>query len=146
MYFLYLLVGLAFFFGNAATIFAEDTEPYTHEMPAGGIKPDSKKWSEVVGKKVVIEGVAWGSLEQGFGEYVLLDGPRVYVENAGFLDKKAYGGLVRVMGKLTLEVIPAAKPLSQGPTNEVQIYKLREVTWEKIDRVDWPWMKQIVVK
>lgn len=31
---------------------------WTHELPVQGSKPDSKRWRDVVGRKVAVEGVA----------------------------------------------------------------------------------------
>jgi hypothetical protein len=114
---------------------------YTHQPPIGNAKPASKPWSAVIGKKVQVEGIAWGG-EKSWGESVLIDGARAYVADAGFQEKGAHGRLVRVEGTLDAVRIKAAIYGAQGTGSDFTLYVIRQPVWQKIDQVEWPWLQE----
>jgi len=90
-----------------------------------------------------VEGIAWGALEKGFGPYVILNGDRVYVDGLDRLGTNAEGKLIRVVGVLAVQRIPAARHGSAGPSDDVLIYRIERAKWEFIERVEWPWLEAI---
>jgi hypothetical protein len=121
------------------------TQQFTHEPPRNGTKPFSKAWDDVVGRDMVVEGIAWGSFEKGWGEYVILNGGKVYVSEAGFAKdpkQSVYGKLVRVRGTLTVRKLPPTPSTVAGTSSTASIFELANATWEAIDKVTWPWMRE----
>jgi hypothetical protein len=116
---------------------------FTHQHAAEGVRPASRPWRDVVGRHVAVEGIAWGSFEKGWGEYVILDGGRVYVANADFGERGAYGKLVRVRGVLSISRIPAAPRGTTGTSESFELYRIDPAKWEQIDRVRWPWLEVV---
>lgn len=145
------LLGILFVTADTKPLMASEAWPWTHQPSVNGTK-DSKPWSAVVGKKVAVEGIAWGSYGKGIGEYVIINNSeKVYIRNANFLNIKAHGKLVRVVGVLERFSVKKAKPSSeslhyqftQGPPPGFVAYFIRPEKLEIIDRVEWPWMKEV---
>lgn len=141
----YLLLVVALI-GRTAGAHAADEQPadgqryYTHEPPVDGLKPSAKAWSEVVGKRVQVEGVSLGQFEKGIGPYIVLENGTVYVDRA--LDAAELNGrLVRVTGKLVKQEFKKAAPGSQGFEKNFFVYTLIDAKVEKIDKAAWPWMR-----
>jgi hypothetical protein len=120
----------------------EEMWRFTHNPPINGRKLTPKPWEQVVGQRVVGEGLAWGSANKGFGEYVILDRAIVYVPNSGFLKADADGRTIRIRGKLSSRTIKAAPPNAQGTSRDVTIFEIVDAKWEFIDRVEWPWLRE----
>ena len=36
-------------------------------------------WQDAIGKRVTVEGIAWGSMEKGLGEYVIMNESQIFV-------------------------------------------------------------------
>jgi len=123
---------------------APQLELWSHDPPINGAKPSRRPWRDLVGKRVEVEGLAWGVFEKGPGEYVILNKAVVYVRDAKFLRAKAEGKLVRVRGVLDVRQIEAAEANAGGVGRQRQIFELHEVKWEFIDKVTWPWLREYV--
>jgi hypothetical protein len=120
-----------------------DEDQFTHQPPVANVKPAPKRWSDVIGRRVQIEGIAWGAIEKGWGPYVIMNGSRVYVDSPDFLKGDVEGKLVRVNGVLQAQRIQRSPPGAQGAAVDFTIYKLSPAQSEKIERVTWPWMQEM---
>ncbi len=142
----------------------EDMGHWTHSRMVEGVRPKEFQWSDILGQRVVVEGVAWCSADP-WGDYVILDGARVYVDFRGnkalvpspvdpnrmgegetsSLDaqkfRKSSGLSVRVTGTLVNERIKAGGPGSPGPPKDMVIYRIQNSKWEQLDRIEWPWLQ-----
>ena len=96
-----------------------------------------------IGRRVAIEGVAWGCAEKGYGQYVILKGTQVYVRNIDFAKHESCGKLVRVTGLLEQQVIPPAVPLAQGSSQVLVLHFIRAHEWQILDRVECPYFKVV---
>lgn len=58
---------------------------------------DWHPWNDFVGKKVIAEGIAWGSTDPGLGQYLVLNWQllqdMVYIHGIDFIEEKAEGRL-----------------------------------------------------
>jgi hypothetical protein len=100
-------------------------------------------WSEAVGERVVVEGIAFGSLEKnaGGGAYVILHANNViYLPGAKFFEHDADGRLIRASGVLRKRLIKAARPGEAGIANDLVIFLIEDADWKRIDRVTSPWV------
>jgi hypothetical protein len=88
-----------------------------------------RAWSDVVGERVVAEGLAWGVREKGLGQRVVLDHGHVYIDG----DELPNGKLVRVTGTLKRGEEEAAPPGAQGYGEGFSYFYIKA---EKIEQVD----------
>jgi hypothetical protein len=110
---------------------------YPHEKTQGINPPvdghkETFSWREATGQRVRVEGIAWGSLEKGLGEYVMMNEANIYVAKGEFLDKGVYGRMVSVSGVLRLRDVGGNPP--------TRIFILEDAVVQQIEKVDWPWM------
>lgn len=105
-------------------------------------KKISKSWKDVVGRVVMIEGLAWGVHEKGLGQRVILDGSSVYVSHVDFGKQDVEGRLVRVRGTLRKKLMRAAPKGTQGYGDDFEYFSIEAQELVKIDRVTWPWMQE----
>ena len=74
----------------------------------------------------------------------MIDGAELSVAGKGdLLENGADGKLVRVSGILKVVHVPAAKLFTQGPMKGFTYYEISEAHWKIIERVDWPWLKEL---
>lgn len=93
----------------------------------------------LVGRKIVVEGIAGGALEKGLGPYLIFGKMKLYVRNLDFvkpepLDKKP----LRITGVLRHEHIDKAPPGTQGFAEDLDFYVIeatRCVVLEAAERV-----------
>jgi len=79
----------------------------------------------LVGTVVVAEGVAWGEGDKGLGERLTLpNGQTIYLSGIEFSTKDLNGCLVRIVGKLSIEHMDAAPPMSQGYSTSFDYYQI----------------------
>lgn len=104
----------------------------------------SKPWADVVGRKVIVEGLAWGALEKGLGQHVVLANHSVYVRNIDYLKHKAHGRLVRVIGTLRIGSVSKAPPGTAGFAKDIEYFYLDVDEWEIVDQVSSPWMEEVM--
>jgi hypothetical protein len=93
-----------------------------------------RAWPDVVGERVVAEGLAWGVREKGLGQRVILDYGHVYVDGAELLR----GKLVRVVGKLERRRVRAAPPGAQGYGEDFDYFCIKAEKIEQVDEVRAP--------
>lgn len=93
-----------------------------------------RAWSDVVGERVVAEGLAWGRGEKGLGQRVILDYGHIYVGGAELPE----GKLVRVVGKLERRHISAAPPGAQGYADDFDYFRIDTETIEPLEQVKAP--------
>jgi len=104
-------------------------------------------WEHLVGKVVVVEGIAWG-LDKGRGFYVIYNGGTVNVPEAKFTDNAAFGRTVRVTGRfvkyprLRIPPGPAVQLPRQLPEDR---FAIERPHIEVIDRVSWPQLRKYVM-
>ena len=116
----------------------ENADFYPHGLMEGRqrvtFKGDQKTfaWQEAVGQRVTVEGLAWGSMEKGLGEYVIMNDAEVFVDRGDFLKLKVYGRAVSVSGILHQETGIAGSPL--------QVFIIKDAAVRPLDKVEWPWM------
>ncbi|MBC7855542.1 MAG: hypothetical protein IAF94_19100, partial [Pirellulaceae bacterium] len=116
----------------------EKADFYPHGLMEGMqremYKGDAKTfaWQDAVGKRVTVEGLAWGSMEKGLGEYVIMNEAQVFVEPGDFLQLDVYGRTVSVTGILRLKTGIAGSPL--------QVFIIEDAAVQPIEKVKWPWM------
>ena len=138
-----LVAVVPFCIGWQQLIVVNENAPLTRPRPKNNQKPDGRPWSAVLGKAVRVEGIAWGSIGKEWGECVLIDGGRVYVENADFLNRGVEGKLVAVTGTLRLVHHQAAAKGAAGSGSSVDLFQIVHPTWKQIERVEWPWMEEL---
>ena len=98
-------------------------------------------WEELVGKVVVVEGIAWG-LDKGRGFYVVYNGGTVNVRDADF-GNKAFGSLVRVYGRFARYPPPRLPFGAQAPRQLPEDrYAIETLRIEPIDRVRSPRLRE----
>jgi hypothetical protein len=134
----FVSLGAAFILLAASPAFAQ----HTHQV-VDGVKV-SKPWGDVVGRRVVVEGLAWGAAEKGLGQRVILAEGQVYVENVDYLRHKANGRLVRITGTLRKERMKAAAPDAQGYGANFDYFVIETDEWRLVDQVTNPWMQEII--
>ena len=132
----------------AAACFARDRAPklavkneqidLSVYVPMKGRTWRVRAWSEVVGERVVAEGLAWGVGEKGLGQRVVLDYGHVYVDGG----KLPEGKLVRVTGTLKRGEIEAAPPGSQGYGEGFTYFYIQADAIEQVDVVRQPKLTQ----
>jgi len=112
-----------------ADLFAWD--PIKHADPVA--------WKDAVGRRVVAEGLAWGSHEKGLGERVLLDGSHIYVSGVNLPNEPGWpnGKLVRVVGTLRVRDMPKAGPGVQGYCESFCYFYLDDVKFRELRIVEW---------
>ncbi len=104
----------------------------------------SKPWADVVGRQVVVEGLAWGAFEKGLGQRVVLAQHSVYVRNIDFIKHKANGRLVRITGTLRIGRVGQSLTDAGGFSKEVEYFYLDVKQWKILDQVTSPWMKEVM--
>lgn len=94
-------------------------------------------------RRVIVEGLAWGSLEKGLGQRIqLADGHRVYIRNIDYQKHDLDGKLVRAAGMLRRETMKAAPQGAQGYTSDFDYFTLTVEKWGVIERVKKPWTEE----
>jgi hypothetical protein len=116
-------------------------EYWSRQPPLNGKKEAPRRWSELVGKTVSVEGIAWGSFEKGWGEYVILHSAQVYVPAANFNERRLQGKLVRVEGILRMAKVGRAKYGSAGPNQEVTYFVIDRPKITAIAEATWPYLQ-----
>jgi hypothetical protein len=135
------VIALASFthFAVCATLNGVDSQLRSKDKQSGSL---GKPWSQIVGKKVVIEGIAWEGGKEDIGGVVLLDSARMYIDNGKFSENNAIGKLVRVVGILAVHHIAKAPPDDQGYPEDTDMYYIKNPKWEIINSVKWPWLQE----
>ena len=104
----------------------------------------AKPWADIVGREVVVEGLAWGAREKGLGQRVVLANHAVYLRNIDLLKNKANGRLVRVIGTLQLGRVGKAQSGSAGFAQEFEYYYINVDKLELVEQVSSPWMEEVL--
>ena len=90
----------------------------------------------LLGKRVSVEGLAWGSGAKGLGERVVLPaGISIYFTGSRYSRLHRNGKLVRVVGRLSIQRMAAAPPGAQGYPEPFDYYALEVESVEVIDEV-----------
>jgi len=141
---------LSFLFGSVSACGAGDntkypeangTKLFTHEKPRGSEKPHSRAWKEIVGRKVVVQGLFWGAFEKGYGPYVIMNGSVICIDSSKLPVEKLQGTPVEMKGKLVAQIQPAAARFSAGFKRPTRVFKIQPTEYRILKRVDWPWMR-----
>lgn len=127
---------------SAHCAFAQGSKQFTNQIIDG--RKVTKPWAELVGREVVVEGLAWGATEKGMGQRVVLDEAVVYARNIDYLKHKAHGRLVRVSGTLRRGQVTKASPGAGGFGAEFDYFYIDVTRWEIIEEVSKPWMEEIM--
>ena len=92
----------------------------------------------LVGKRVVVDGIAWGAFAKGLGErIVLLCGVKLYLTGKDYLAGHPEGKLIRITGKLTIKTQePVSSPYEQGYTSRFQYYSIEVESFKVIDKAE----------
>jgi hypothetical protein len=131
----FLVIAGALWFGEA-----DADELWSHQPLRNGRKDPPRRWSELVGKNVAVEGIAWGSFEKGWGEYVILHSAKVYVPGADFNEHRMHGKLIRVEGTLKTATARRARPGASGPSEDFSYFLIERPRITAISEVTWPWL------
>ena len=103
-------------------------------------KESAKPWNDVLNSGVRAEGIAWGSFEKGFGEYLIMNGVRIYVKDISFLERNLHGKIVQVTGFLKRRTIEKADKNSAGPSTRLEFYEIVPVEINELNKVEWPYL------
>ena len=98
-------------------------------------------WSEVVGRNVTAEGIAWGGGKDYGDRRVIMDGETVYIDPELPLNDDDLGKLVSVEGVLHKERIEARAPNTQGSERPFDMYTIKQARWAEIPQVRQPWLE-----
>jgi hypothetical protein len=101
---------------------------------------EPSRWKDVVGHRVAVEGLLWGS-GKGLDPHIILHGGLVYIEQGHRADRN--GKPVRVVGVLTLRHIKKAPPDVQGYNYDFDAFIVESDEEKILDRVTWPWMEDL---
>ena len=111
-------------------------------VAAGGSAEETEvgedPWKPLVNQTITADGLAWGAMEKGLGQRVILDDGLIYLKNPDFLKHKINGKLIRVSGVLRLRRMNAAPPGAQGYARPFSYYALEVINWKLIDTVNDP--------
>lgn len=130
-------------FANCAALAQQPAAfEFTHQIVDG--KKVRKPWSDIVGKRVHAEGLAWGALDKGLGPRVILDNAVVHVSGIDYLKRDLNGKTIRVEGILRIEHVKAAPPGAQGFGGDFSYYFIEADRAEAIERVSAPWLQEIL--
>lgn len=131
------LFAFACFAGDAArkvVIKNEQVELIVYGQWKNGGYSRQRTWSDVVGERVVAEGLAWGVGEKGLGQRVILDYGHVYVDGA----ELSQGKLVRIVGALERRHMSAAPPDAQGYGQAFDYFCIKAEKVEGLNAVKAP--------
>ena len=91
----------------------------------------------MVGKRVQVDGIAWGAFAKGLGERIVLpSGEKLYLSGKDYLNKHPNGKLVRIIGKLTIRTQEAVPIHSQGYTTAFQYYSIEVESFSLIKKAE----------
>ena len=100
------------------------------------------KWDDIVDKRVVAEGLAWGHFSKGIGPWAVLgNGERIYISGIDYGEHDLNGHLVRFAGTLRKRHMTPAPSGSQGYGKHFDYYELEKCTFERIEKADKPWVR-----
>ncbi|MGD0898055.1 MAG: hypothetical protein ABR915_09495 [Thermoguttaceae bacterium] len=106
----------------------------------------SSQWKDVVGHRVAVEGIVWGS-GKGLDPYVVLHGGVVFLDESALslpqfgVDNN--GRILRVVGTLTLLHIKKSPPDVQGYGYDFDAFIVKPEKIKILDRATWPWMEDL---
>ena len=90
----------------------------------------------LLGKRVSVEGLAWGAGAKGLGERIVLpSGISIYFTGSRYSKLHRNGKLVRVVGRLSVERMAPAPPGAQGYPEPFDYYALEVESVDVIDEV-----------
>jgi len=95
-------------------------------------------WKPYTNQKILAEGLAWGAMEKGLGQRLIVDDGHIYLDKPDFVKHQINGKLIRVSGTLRLRQQGAAPPGAQGYARPFTYYSLEVDAWEIIDAVRDP--------
>lgn len=104
----------------------------------------SKPWADIVGREVVVEGLAWGATEAGLGNRVVLAHDTVYLRSIDLLNSRANGRLVRVTGTLRIGRVAQARPGAAGFSQAFEYFYIDVDKCEIVEQVSSPWMEEVL--
>jgi hypothetical protein len=94
----------------------------------------------LVGKIVIVEGLAWGKGDKGLGERLTLPyGEAIYLAGVDFWKNDLNGRSVRITGKLTVQHMKAVTGLMQGYTSDFDYYQIKVTECVPIQKVTLPY-------
>jgi hypothetical protein len=111
-----------------------DAQPTSRHAANGTVREIA--WTDMVDQVVSIDGVAWGWLHKGIGQYVASPSQQVYLNSLARKPEEIDGRLVRVTGILRRHHMPAAPPGAQGVSQEFDYYSIDAFSVEPIERVE----------
>ncbi len=97
--------------------------------------PSEHIYGPFIGKRVTLDALVWPHTKGVSGRVVLPSGESVYVHNASE-HRLPNGKLVRLVGVLTFEHVPAAPPGAQGYTQGASYFSLALETFSVIERAE----------
>ncbi|MCK5707678.1 MAG: hypothetical protein KAI43_08495 [Candidatus Aureabacteria bacterium] len=98
----------------------------------------------LVGKRIQIDGIAWGAFAKGLGERVVLSsGDKIYLSGKEYLKKHTEGKLVRIIGVLSIKKVKPVSKYEQGYTSSFIYYSLEVESFELIDVVENEFPKEV---
>lgn len=112
----------------------EGAQPTSRQAANGTIREIA--WNDMVDRVVSIDGVAWGWLHKGIGQYVASPSQQVYLNSLARKPEGIEGRLVRVTGILRRHHMPAAPPGAQGVSQGFDYYSIDAISVEPIERVE----------
>ena len=102
----------------------------------------SKKWDDLIGHKIVVEGIAWNGYAKGEEPYVIMDRSVIYIDAKKYPNLKVQGSPIRIFGTLTMKdfKVDGVKP---GTKRVIRVFTVKASSHVVLKKVTWPWMRQL---
>jgi len=127
-----ILVGLLWAVLPCTQIFAQLAPPVSSNVTR------VSTWDDRLGSIVEVEGLAWGAMEKGLGDHILMPHNKVYLKNLDLLKTDLNGKLIRVAGVLRKSRVNPAEKFSQGYTRAFEYYWIETISFKQIEKVtEW---------
>jgi len=90
----------------------------------------------LVGKRVKLEGIAWGAFAKGLGKHIVLSsGDKIYLSGTKYLKKYPQGKLTCIIGILSIKKVEPASQYEQGYETGFYYYSLDVESFDIINTV-----------
>lgn len=113
----------------------------TFEEFDGNSRLPSRKWDDLIGKEVVVEGFVWGGKAKPPAPYVTMIRAILFIDSEEYAGEKMHGKPVRVFGKLQATNFEYKDSIS-GKSRPGRRFSLKPTRCKVLKKVAWPYMRQ----
>ncbi len=124
----------AVFLGCLVANSLTSAQPFSRQSVNGEIR--EIPWNDMVDQVVTVDGVPWGWVSKGLGQYVASPSQHVYLNSLARKPEEIEGRLMRVTGVLRRHHMPAAPPGAQGYGQAFDYYSIDAFSIEPIEKVE----------